>query len=71
MQLPGDMGKHKAVVEKIRNLSGDEFDKAFMKMQVKHHKNDVKRVPKRRRTRHGFRREDLRVVNITNAAGAP
>jgi len=46
VQLPGDAGKHKEAVEKIRNLSGDEFDKAFMKMQVNHHKNDVKQFQK-------------------------
>jgi putative membrane protein len=46
VQLPGDAGKHKEAVEKIRNLSGDEFDKAFMKMQVKHHKKDVKAFQK-------------------------
>jgi len=46
VQLPADAGKHKEGVEKIRNLSGDQFDKAFMKMQVKHHKKDVKEFQK-------------------------
>lgn len=41
VDLPTDAGKHAAMLEKIRNLSGDKFDKEFMKMQVKHHKNDV------------------------------
>jgi putative membrane protein len=41
VELPADMGKHAAMIEKVRNLSGDKFDKEFMKMQVKHHKKDV------------------------------
>lgn len=41
VELPADMGKHQEMVDKIRNLSGDEFDKAFMKMQVQHHKKSV------------------------------
>ena len=41
VQLPADMGKHAAMIEKVRNLSGDKFDKEYMKMQVKHHKSDV------------------------------
>jgi putative membrane protein len=46
VQLPTDMGQHAATVEKIRNLSGDQFDKAFMKMQVQHHKKDVNEFQK-------------------------
>ena len=41
VELPSDMGKHAQAVEKIRGLSGDKFDKEFMKMQVNHHKKDV------------------------------
>jgi putative membrane protein len=46
VDLPSDMGKHAAMVEKIRNLSGDKFDKEFMKMQVNHHKKDVNEFQK-------------------------
>jgi putative membrane protein len=41
VDLPADMGQHQKMVEKLKSLSGDEFDKAFMKAQVKHHKKDV------------------------------
>ena len=41
VDLPTDMGKHAQMVEKVRGLSGDKFDKEFMKMQVSHHKKDV------------------------------
>jgi putative membrane protein len=46
VDLPEDMGKHAAMLEKIRNLSGDKFDKEFMKMQVNHHKKDVNEFQK-------------------------
>jgi putative membrane protein len=46
VQLPTDMGAEKAAVDKLRNLSGDEFDKAFLKMAVKDHKKDVKEFQK-------------------------
>jgi len=39
--MPTDMGAEKAAVDKLRALSGDEFDKAFLKMAVKDHKKDV------------------------------
>jgi len=39
--LPTDMGAEKAAVEKLRALSGDQFDKAFLKMAVKDHKKDI------------------------------
>lgn len=41
VELPTDMGKHKEQVDKLNGKSGDQFDKAFMKMQVKHHKDDI------------------------------
>ena len=41
VDLPADMGKNAQAVEKIRGLSGEKFDKEFMKMQVNHHKKDV------------------------------
>ena len=46
VQLPADMGAHKAMVDKLRNLSGDQFDKAFLKMQTKDHKKDVSEFQK-------------------------
>ena len=41
VQLPSDMGEHQKHVAKFQNLSGEEFDRAFMKMQVQHHKKDI------------------------------
>lgn len=46
VDLPADAGTHKSSVDKIREKSGDDFDKAFMKMQVSHHKKDVKAFQK-------------------------
>jgi putative membrane protein len=46
VQLPADMGAEKAAVDKLRNLSGEQFDKAFLKMAVKDHKKDVNEFQK-------------------------
>jgi putative membrane protein len=47
VKLPTDVdASEKASVDKIRNLSGAEFDKAFLKMAVKDHKKDVKEFQK-------------------------
>jgi putative membrane protein len=46
VQLPADMGAEKAAVDKIRGLSGDQFDKAFLKMAVRDHKKDVNEFQK-------------------------
>ena len=44
--LPTDMGAEKAAVDKLRALSGDQFDKAFLKMAVKDHKKDINEFQK-------------------------
>jgi putative membrane protein len=41
VDLPTDMGHHRAMLDKVRAASGDQFDKQWMKMQVQHHKKDV------------------------------
>ena len=41
VDLPTDMGKHRAMLDKVSAASGDKFDKQWMKMQVNHHKEDV------------------------------
>lgn len=41
VQLPSDIGQHQQQVAKFQNLSGEEFDRAYMKMQVQHHKKDI------------------------------
>ena len=41
VQLPSDMGQHQQQMAKFQNLSGEEFDRAYMKMQVQHHKKDL------------------------------
>jgi len=46
VQLPTDIGPHKAMVDKLRNASGDQFDKAFLKMQTQHHKKDISEFEK-------------------------
>ena len=50
VQLPSDMPAHDASMTKINSLSGDEFDRAFMKMQVQHHKKDVNSFRKQSRS---------------------
>jgi putative membrane protein len=41
VELPADLGPHQAMVSQLNGLSGAEFDRTFMKMQVNHHKKDV------------------------------
>lgn len=38
--------KHKAIAERLRNMSGASFDKAFINAMVKDHKEDVKEFEK-------------------------
>jgi putative membrane protein len=42
VSLPTDMGKHQQQMQRLNNLSGEEFDRAYLKMQVDHHKKDIK-----------------------------
>lgn len=43
VSLPSDIGpKHQNHLSKLQNLSGAQFDKAYLKMQADHHKRDVK-----------------------------
>jgi putative membrane protein len=44
--VPSDMGAEKAAVDKLRGLSGEQFDKAFLKMAVRDHKKDVNEFQK-------------------------
>jgi putative membrane protein len=46
VQLPSDLGPHQAMVSQLNNLSGEEFDRQFMKMQVQHHKKDINQFRK-------------------------
>jgi putative membrane protein len=41
VDLPADAGPSAAKLEKVKAASGAEFDKQWMKMQVKHHKQNV------------------------------
>jgi putative membrane protein len=41
VDLPTDMGHHRAMLDKVKGMSGDNFDKQWMKMQVQHHRKDV------------------------------
>jgi putative membrane protein len=41
VELPADAGPNAAKLEKLKAASGAEFDKQWMKMQVKHHKQTV------------------------------
>ncbi|HYP06883.1 MAG TPA: DUF4142 domain-containing protein, partial [Bryobacteraceae bacterium] len=41
VDLPTDMGPHRAMLDKVAARTGDDFDKQWMKMQVSHHKKDV------------------------------
>jgi putative membrane protein len=41
INLPEDLGKHAKDVEKMSKLSGEEFDRAYIRSQVKDHKKDI------------------------------
>jgi putative membrane protein len=40
-RLPSDLGKHKGDFDNMRNLSGAEFDRAYVKAMIDAHKADV------------------------------
>ena len=42
ISLPTDAGSEKAAIDKLSNLSGAAFDKAYAKAMVRDHKKDVK-----------------------------
>ena len=43
VDLPTEMGpKQQALMQKLQNLSGEQFDKAYVKAMVQDHKNDIK-----------------------------
>lgn len=42
VSLPADVGSEKAMLDKMSNLSGAAFDKAYIKSMVRDHKKDVK-----------------------------
>lgn len=42
VSLPADVGGEKAMMDKMSNLSGTAFDKAYIKAMVRDHKKDVK-----------------------------
>lgn len=42
VSLPSDAGSEKAAMDKMSNLSGAAFDKAYAKAMVRDHKKDVK-----------------------------
>lgn len=48
VSLPSEMpaGLHDKEMQRLSGLSGEEFDRAFMKMQVQHDKKDVKEFQK-------------------------
>jgi putative membrane protein len=47
VELPTDMGpKHQSHVAKLQNMSGDQFDRAYMKQMVDDHKKDVSKFQK-------------------------
>jgi putative membrane protein len=41
VSLPTDLGPHQQQMAKFQNLSGEEFDRAYIRMQVQHHKKDI------------------------------
>jgi len=41
VQLPTDLGSHAAQLSKFQSLSGEQFDREWIRMQVQHHKKDV------------------------------
>jgi putative membrane protein len=47
VDLPADMGpKHQSHMAKLQSKSGDEFDRAYMKLMVDDHKKDVSKFKK-------------------------
>jgi len=43
VDLPADIGpKHQAMMQKLQGLSGDQFDRAYIKLMVQDHKKDIK-----------------------------
>ncbi len=46
VELPNDLGKHQATVDKMAKLSGAEFDKAYVADMVKDHKADISEFEK-------------------------
>ena len=46
IDLPSDIAEQQLTVPKLRNLSGAEFDRAYMNMMVKDHKKDIKEFEK-------------------------
>lgn len=46
VQLPSDLGTHQAMLSQMNSFSGADFDRAFMRAQVEHHKKDVKEFQK-------------------------
>jgi len=46
MDLPTDLGKHQKDYDKLSSLSGSDFDKAYVDMMVKDHKEDVSEFEK-------------------------
>ncbi len=41
LTLPADLGKHQPDLDKLKNLSGAEFDKAYVKLMLDDHEDDV------------------------------
>lgn len=47
VDLPAELNpKHQEKISKLQNIADDRFDREFMKMQVDHHKKDVKSFEK-------------------------
>lgn len=43
VDLPTDVGpKHQALIQKLQGLSGEQFDRAYLKAMVDDHKKDIK-----------------------------
>jgi putative membrane protein len=43
VNLPGETaGKHKSAVKRLSKLSGEEFDREFLRYQLKHHNEDIR-----------------------------
>jgi putative membrane protein len=41
VNLPSDLGPHQQELAKFQNLSGEAFDREYIKMQIKDHKKDI------------------------------
>lgn len=46
LEMPQEMPEHRQKIEEMQNVSGEEFDQAYMQMMVEDHKEDISKFQK-------------------------